>query len=165
MERRVGRIVNQGMKAPEICPVGSFKGYARLHWIHTASQKQPTMAMHSLMHHLNQVNLRRAFQGLDGKKAIGIDHVTKSEYQGNLDQNLQTLEQTLRGGGWHPKPAREVLIPKPQGGMRPLAIGCLEDKLVQTAMARILEAIYEPQFHRHSYGFRRNKSRLAHSHT
>jgi len=158
MERRAGRIVNQGKKAPEICADGSFKGYARLHWIHAASQKHPTMMMHTLMHHLNQVNLRRAFQSLDGKKAVGIDHVTKSEYQGNLEQNLHTLEQTLRGGGWRPKPAREVLIPKPQGGMRPLAIGCLEDKLVQTAMARILEAIYEPQFHRHSYGFRRGKS-------
>lgn len=107
---------------------------------------------------LDSVNLRRAFQSLDGSKAVGIDRVTKSDYQENLEQNLQALEQDLRGGGWRPKPAREVLIPKPQGGMRPLAIGCLEDKLVQTAMARILEAIYEPHFHRHSYGFRRNKS-------
>jgi len=46
------------------------------------------MVMHSLMHHLNQVNLRRAFQSLDGNKAVGIDHVTKSEYERNLDQNL-----------------------------------------------------------------------------
>jgi group II intron reverse transcriptase/maturase len=42
--------------------------------------------------------------------------------------------------------------------MRPLAIGCLEDKIVQTVVARILEAIYEPTFHRHSYGFRPGKS-------
>jgi group II intron reverse transcriptase/maturase len=51
-----------------------------------------------------------------------------------------------------------VLIPKPQGGTRPLAVGCLEDKIVQTLTARILEAIYEPLFHRHSYGFRRGRS-------
>jgi hypothetical protein len=84
--------------------------------------------MRNLMHHLNQHNLRQAFRALAGNKASGIDHVTKDVYQQNLEQNLQALEQALRGGGWRPKPAREVLIPKPQGGMRPLAIGCLEDK-------------------------------------
>ena len=114
--------------------------------------------MRNLMHHLNLHNLRQAFRALDGTKASGIDHVTKEVYQQNLDRNLQALEQTLRGGGWRPKPAREVLIPKPQGGMRPLAIGCLEDKIVQTLVARILEAMYEPTFHRRSYGFRRGKS-------
>jgi len=114
--------------------------------------------MHNLMHHLNQANLRRAFHSLDGSKASGIDHVTKSDYQQHLDHHLQALEQSLRGGGWRPQPAREVLIPKPQGGMRPLAIGCLEDKIVQTVVARILEAVYEPTFHRHSYGFRPGKS-------
>lgn len=114
--------------------------------------------MRNLMHHLNLHNLRQAFRALDGTKASGIDHVTKDVYQQNLEENLQALEQTLRGGGWRPKPAREVLIPKPQGGMRPLAVGCLEDKLVQTLVARILEAMYEPTFHRHSYGFRRGMS-------
>ena len=158
MERRARRIVNQSVKAPEICPDGSLKGYARLHWIHTAVQKKRDEKMRNLMHHLNANNLRRAFQTLDGSKATGIDHVTKSEYQQNLEQNLQALEQALHGGGWRPKPAREVLIPKPQGGTRPLAIGCLEDKIVQTVAARILEAIYEPTFHRHSYGFRHGKS-------
>lgn len=114
--------------------------------------------MRNLMHHLNVHNLRQAFRALDGTKASGIDHVTKDVYQQNLEENLQALEQTLRGGGWRPKPAREVLIPKPQGGMRPLAVGCLEAKIVQTLVARILEAMYEPTFHRHSYGFRRGMS-------
>jgi len=158
MERRARRSVNQSPKAPEVCADGPFKGYARLHWIHTAAQRNREEPMQNLMHHFNQHNLRRAFQTLDGSKASGIDHVTKSDYQQNLDQNLQALEQALRGGGWRPKPAREVLIPKPQGGMRPLAVGCLEDKIVQVLVARILEGIYEPTFHRHSYGFRRGKS-------
>ena len=78
--------------------------------------------MRNLMHHLNLHNLRQAFRALDGTKASGIDHVTKDVYQQNLEENRQALEQTLRGGGWRPKPAREVLIPKPQGGMRPLAV-------------------------------------------
>lgn len=158
MERRARRVVNQSKKAPGVCADGPLKGYARLDWIHTAAQKKPGERMRNLMHHFNRTNLRRAFRTLDGSKASGIDHVTKYGYQQNLEPNLQALEQSLRGGGWRPKPAREVLIPKPQGGMRPLAVGCLEDKIVQTLTARILDAVYEPAFHRHSYGFRRGKS-------
>ena len=158
MEPRARRVVNRGTRAPGACADGPFAGYARLHWILAAAQRNPAEPMRNLMHHLNGPNLRRAFRALDGSKASGIDRVTKNDYQQNLDQNLQALETALRGGGWRPKPAREVLIPKPQGGMRPLAIGCLEDKIVQTLVARILEAVYEPTFHRHSYGFRRGKS-------
>ena len=112
----------------------------------------------SLMHHFTVENLRRAFQELSGSKAAGIDRVTKEEYGKELEKNLQQLTERICKGGWRPQPSREVLIPKPQGGTRPLAIGCLEDKVVQVLTARILEALYEPLFHRHSYGFRRGKS-------
>jgi RNA-directed DNA polymerase len=158
MERRARRGVARLKKAPETHADGSPSGYARLDWIHSAAGDPRGEKMHNLMHHLNAHNLRWAFRSLDGSKATGIDHVTKSVYQQNLDENLAALERSIRGGGWRPRPAREVLIPKPQGGTRPLAIGCLEDKIVQTLVARILEAIYEPIFHRHSYGFRRGKS-------
>jgi group II intron reverse transcriptase/maturase len=112
----------------------------------------------SLFHHFSVDNLRRAFRELDGSRASGIDGVTKQQYHVKLESNLRALHHTIRCGGWRPRPSREVLIPKPQGGTRPLAVGCLEDKIVQTLTARILEAIYEPLFHRHSYGFRRGKS-------
>ena len=158
MEPRARRVVTQCTRTLGVCADGPFGGYARLHWILAATQKKPSEPMRCLMHHLNEHNLQQAFRALPGNKASGIDHVTKDVYQQNLDLNLQALEQTLRDGGWRAKPAREVLIPKPQGGMRPLAIGCLEDKIVQALVARILEAIYEPVFQRHSYGFRRGKS-------
>jgi RNA-directed DNA polymerase len=80
--------------------------------------------------------------------------MTKDQYSKDLEANLQKLEDEIARGGWRPKPSREVLIPKANGGTRPLAIGCLEDKIVQTLGAKILEAIYENSFHRHSYGFR-----------
>ena len=114
--------------------------------------------MRALMHHLHIDNFRRAFRELDGSKACGVDGVTKQKYEVDLESNLRALHHTIRCGGWRPRPSREVLIPKPQGGTRPLAVGCLEDKIVQTLTARILEAVYEPLFHRHSYGFRRGKS-------
>jgi RNA-directed DNA polymerase len=150
--------VTQFRLAPEVCKDGPFKGYARLDWIHSAARKRPTERSGSLMHHFTVDNLRRAFQELSGSKAAGIDRVTKAQYGSKLEDNLRLLEERIRKGGWHPQPSREVLIPKPQGGTRPLAIGCLEDKIVQVLTARILEALYEPLFHRHSFGFRRGKS-------
>ena len=84
--------------------------------------------------------------------------MTKQQYEKNLRTNLIMLESKIRTGGWRPRPSREVLIPKPQGGWRPLAIGCLEDKIVQTVMAKILDALYEPLFNERSYGFRYKRS-------
>ena len=160
VEPREARRVNQAQTSPQVSAEGPFRGYARLDWIRSAASRRRREGgrLNSLMHHLNVQNLRQAFRELDGSRASGIDGVTKSQYQQNLEENLEALHHTIRGGGWRPRPSREVLIPKPQGGFRPLAIGCLEDKVVQTLVARILEAIYDPQFHRHSYGFRRGKS-------
>jgi len=150
--------VNQLSLTPEVCEVGPFKGYVKLHWIRSAAESRREEKVRSLAHHINPPNLRRAFRELDGSRASGVDGVTKQQYYEKLESNLRALHDTIRCGGWRPQPSREVLIPKPQGGTRPLAIGCLEDKIVQKLTARILEAIYEPLFHRHSYGFRPGKS-------
>lgn len=158
MERKEVRRVTQYSLTPEVCEDGPFKGYSKLHWIRSAAERKREERVHALMHHLNLYNLRRAFRELDGSRACGVDGVTKQQYQVKLESNLRALEDTICRGGWRPRPSREVLIPKPQGGTRPLAIGCLEDKIVQKLVARILEAIYEPLFHRHSYGFRQGKS-------
>ena len=143
---------------PQVCEDGPFRGYVKLHWIRAAAEKRRHEVAGFLFHHLCVDNLRRVFRELDGSRASGLDGVTKQQYEMKLEDNLRALHSTLRCGKWRPRPSREVLIPKPQGGTRPLAVGCLEDKIVQTLTARILEAIYEPLFHRHSFGFRRGKS-------
>jgi group II intron reverse transcriptase/maturase len=150
--------VNQLSFTPEVCEDGPFEGYVKLHWIRSAAAKRRDEKVRALAHHLNPPNLRRAFRELDGSRACGVDGVTKQQYDEKLESNLRALHDSIRCGGWRPRPSREVLIPKPQGGTRPLAIGCLEDKIVQKLTARILEAIYEPLFHRHSFGFRYGKS-------
>lgn len=159
-ERRGTRQANQARLMPEACASGPYKGYIGIDWISIAARKTLNKAecMSHLMHHLNEFNLREAFRRIDGQKAVGIDQVTKSEYGRNLQANLETLSDEISRGGWRPKPSRQVLIPKPQGGKRPLAIGCLEDKLVQTVTAKILDAVFEPIMHRHSYGFRNERS-------
>lgn len=143
---------------PEPCAVGAFKGYYRLDWINSVAVRDQARVFNNLIHHVNEDNLIQAFRGLDGTKAVGIDQVTKTEYGRNLHANIVKLADEISRGGWRPRPSREVLIPKPSGGKRPLAIGCLEDKIVQSLVAKILEAIYEPRFHRHSYGFRAKRS-------
>lgn len=150
--------MNQARLKPEPCAAGSFKGYYKLDWINSVAQRATDTVFGNLIHHVNEENLTRAFQGLDGSKASGIDRMTKAEYGKNLQSNIELLSQEISRGGWRPRPSREVLIPKPTGGKRPLAIGCLEDKIVQALVAKILEAIYEPLFHRESYGFRPNRS-------
>jgi retron-type reverse transcriptase len=57
-----------------------------------------------------------------------------------------------------PQPAKEVLIPKADGNSRRLGIACIEDKIIQSMTAKVLEAIYEPLFRECSYGFRPNSN-------
>jgi len=154
MEPRKTRLVNPSILKPAPCVDGAFKGYYKIDWINSAAIRNTQSVFKNLIHHVNEDNLIQAFRQLDGSKAVGIDHVTKSQYQKDLLANIQKLADEISRGGWRPRPSREVLIPKPSGGMRPLAIGCLEDKIVQSLVAKILEAIYEPRFHRHNYGFR-----------
>jgi group II intron reverse transcriptase/maturase len=98
--------------------------------------------------------LRNSYQQLDGKKAVGIDGITKAAYGINLEDNLQDLLRRIQGNAYKPQASRIVEIPKEDGSTRPLAIACFEDKLVQHAVNAILTKIYEPLFLPSSYGFR-----------
>jgi RNA-directed DNA polymerase len=104
----------------------------------------------------NKEALRECFNMLDGKKAIGIDEVTKDEYAVNLDENLEDLIERMKRMAYRPGPVKQVLIPKEgkPGATRPLGISNLEDKIVQKMMQRVLESIYDPIFMECSYGFR-----------
>lgn len=102
--------------------------------------------------------LRECYRQLDGNKAVGIDGVTKEAYGKTLEDNLQNLLAEIRRGGYKPQPARIVEIPKEDGSTRPLAISCLEDKIVQMTVTRILTMIYEPLFLPCSYGYREGTS-------
>lgn len=154
MERREPHQAARFNLTPEPCSHGPFKGYARLDRICSAARKSPDQKFKALVPQFTVENLRQAFRSLDGSKAVGIDQITKDHYAKDLEANLKLLADRISRGGWKPQPSREVLIPKANGGTRPLAIGCLEDKIVQQLGAKILEAIYEDSFHRHSYGFR-----------
>jgi group II intron reverse transcriptase/maturase len=77
-----------------------------------------------------------------------------SDYEQNLEANLQDLCTRVHTGRYRPQPVRRVYIPKADGGRRPLGVPTLEDKIVQGAVAETLSAIYEVDFLGFSYGFR-----------
>jgi group II intron reverse transcriptase/maturase len=110
------------------------------------------------MHYYTVENLQACFEALDGRKALGVDGVSKAEYGQNLEENLRELHRKLRQMSYRPQAVRRVEIPKEDGTFRPLGISCLEDKIVQEMTRQILEAIYEPVFIETSYGFRPKRS-------
>lgn len=114
----------------------------------------------SLMHHINVNSLRSCFEKLDGKKALGVDKISKDSYGENLNKNLDDLITRMKQMSYRPQAVRQVQIPKEgkPGATRPLGISCFEDKVVQKRMQEILESIYEPIFLNCSYGFRPNRS-------
>ncbi len=124
------------------------------------SARNPAQVFHSLMHHINEGSLRRCFEKLEGKKALGVDGISKEEYGENLRENLEALIARMKRMAYRPQAVRQVLIPKEgkPGATRPLGISSFEDKLVQRRVQEILESIYEPLFLDWSYGFRPGRS-------
>lgn len=122
------------------------------------SRENPDMVFTSIGHLISEELLRECHEAMDGDKAVGIDGITKEEYGRKLDENLECLVMKLRKKAYKPKPARRIEIPKDNGKTRPLSIYCYEDKLVQEALKRILEAVFEPHFYDEMMGFRPNRN-------
>lgn len=108
----------------------------------------------NLMRNVNEETLKEAHRKQPGKKAAGTDGETKAGYEENLEENIQELVRRMKTFSYRPQAVRRVYIPKANGKMRPLGIPAYEDKLVQSVMADILNAVYEPRFLDCSYGFR-----------
>ncbi len=118
------------------------------------SSENPDMVFTSIGHLIGKEMLKDCHRKMDGDKAVGIDGVTKEEYGRKLEENLEKLVERLKKKSYKPRPARRVEIPKENGKTRPLSIYCYEDKLVQEALRRILEAVFEPHFYDEMMGFR-----------
>jgi len=112
----------------------------------------------NLMHLIDENSLKECFNLLKANKASGIDRMTKEEYRRNLEENLKDLIIRMKRMSYRPQAVRRTYIPKSGGKLRPLGIPALEDKMVQMAFARILEAIYEVDFCDNSYGFRKGRN-------
>jgi hypothetical protein len=108
----------------------------------------------ALLHHVNVESLRAAYWRLRRQAAPGEDGVRWADYGRDLEANLQDLHDRIHRGAYRPRPSRRVFIPKADGRQRPLGIATTEDKIVQSAVVEVLNAIYEADFLGFSYGFR-----------
>ena len=108
----------------------------------------------ALLHHISIEHLEVSFCELKENAAAGVDGLTWRDYEQDLESNLEALHARVHRGAYRPLPSRRVYIPKSDGGQRPLAVAALEDKIVQRAVAAVLNAIYEEDFLGFSYGFR-----------
>src|SRR5271166_770801 len=112
----------------------------------------------ALLHHLTVGLLRASFYALKRKAAPGVDGVSWQEYETGLEGRLVDLHSRVHRGAYRALPSKRAYIPKEDGRQRPLGIASLEDKIVQQALVRVLNEIYEEDFKGFSYGFRPSRS-------
>lgn len=108
----------------------------------------------NLYRELNEELLLDSWRLLRKDAALGVDRVSAAEYEANLEENIHQLVERLKRKSYRAKLVRRHYIPKGDGRMRPLGIPATEDKLLQLAVKRLLEAIYEQDFLACSYGYR-----------
>jgi RNA-directed DNA polymerase len=106
------------------------------------------------MHHITEDLLRSAYTTLNRSAAAGVDDVTWREYGKKLKEHLPALHERVQSGKYRAMPSKRIWIPKPDGRKRPIGIAVLEDKIVQQAVAMVLNQIFEVDFLGFSYGFR-----------
>jgi group II intron reverse transcriptase/maturase len=120
------------------------------------AQEQPKHRFGNLYELLNEEYLEECWSGIRKNAAYGVDRVSAEEYEQHLKENIHDLVERLKRKQYRAKLVRRQYIPKGDGKQRPLGIPAVEDKLLQLAVTRILQAIYEQDFLRCSYGYRPN---------
>jgi RNA-directed DNA polymerase len=130
----------------------------KLERIAELAKRAPTMAIRTLAHHIDVEFLRVAYQRTRKDGAAGVDGQTAAAYETALEDNLQSLLDRFKSGTYRAPPVRRVHIPKSDGSTRPLGIPTFEDKVLQRAVAMVLNAVYEQDFLDCSYGFRPGRS-------
>ena len=140
---------NTSRTQSRICDVPS-----ELDRVREVAKRDKNVKFTALLHHITIERLRNAFFDIRRNASAGVDGVTWRQYEEDLAGNLEILHSRLHRGAYRAKPSRRVYIPKADGRKRPLGIAALEDKIVQRAVAEVLNAIYETDFLGFSYGFR-----------
>ncbi|RJO68795.1 MAG: group II intron reverse transcriptase/maturase [Myxococcales bacterium] len=131
----------------------------RLRKVAELARQAPQMAFTTLAHHIGMAFLMEAYRRTRKDGAVGIDGRTAADYARDLEGNLRSLLDRFKSGWYLAPPVRRTYIPKGDGKkMRPIGIPTFEDKVLQRAVAMLLEAIYEQDFLDCSYGFRPGRS-------
>jgi group II intron reverse transcriptase/maturase len=126
--------------------------------VREVAKKDGKVRFTALLHHVTVDLLRDSYHSLKKKAAPGVDGVTWREYGEGLEGRISDLHGRIHQGAYRAQPSRRTWIPKNDGRKRPLGIAALEDKVVQHAVGRVLNQIWEEDFKGFSYGFRRGRS-------
>ena len=130
----------------------------RLQKIATTASWRPKLALTTLAHHMDEAWMLEAYRRTRKDGAVGVDRETAEEFAANLEGNLRALLDEAKAGTYRAPPVRRVYIPKDGGKTRPIGIPTFRDKVLQRAVAMVLEAVYEQDFLDCSYGFRPGRS-------
>lgn len=126
--------------------------------VREAARRDRKMKFTGLLHHITEERLTGVYGKLRKQAAAGVDGVVWKEYGEGLAEKIRELHNRIQRGTYRPKPTRRTYIRKADGSQRPLGIATIEDKVVQGAVAEVLNAIYEEDFHGFCYGFRAGRS-------
>jgi group II intron reverse transcriptase/maturase len=131
----------------------------KLRRIAELAREDPKRSFLSLAHHIDVEFLTEAYRLTRKDGAPGVDGQTATQYEADLASNLHSLLGRFKSGEYKAPPVRRAHIPKGDGSKtRPIGIPTFEDKVLQRAVAMVLEAVYEPIFSQRSYGFRPGRS-------
>ncbi|WP_236347746.1 group II intron reverse transcriptase/maturase, partial [Paenibacillus plantiphilus] len=104
---------------------------------------------------LSRANMLSALERVESNKGShGVDGMSVKTLRRHIQQNWETIRESIRNGTYEPSPVRRVEIPKPNGGTRLLGIPTVTDRLIQQAITQVLTPVFDPGFSDHSYGFR-----------
>ena len=138
------------LRSPTVTP--------KLQRIAAQAARDPDRVLTTLAYLIDEDFLREAYRHTSKSSAPGVDGVTARSYAEHLDENLRDLHERLRSGRYQAAPVERVWIEKDDGGQRPIGKPAFEDKMVQRAVAMLLEAIDAQDFYDGSYGFRQGRS-------
>ena len=129
-----------------------------LEGVRAAARTDGKLRVTALLHHITCDVLRDSFFLLKKSAVPGVDGMTWMAYADGLEGRITDLHRRVHTGAYRALPSKRAYIPKADGQQRPLGIAALEDKIVQSAMVWVLNAIYEQDFAGFSYGFRPRRS-------
>ena len=152
-------LTKENTQEPDLCRTPSREnGPTGLARVREAAKKDSKQKFTALLHHVSIDLLRDSYHSLKKQAAPGVDGMTWEEYGRDLEARLADLHGRIHRGAYRARPSRRVWIPKADGRQRPLGIAALEDKVVQYAVAAVLNQIWEEDFLGFSYGFRPGRS-------
>lgn len=105
-------------------------------------------------------NIRLAYRNIKkntGSKTAGFNQLTIEDIKHlSVEEVIDKVQNMFQS--YNPEKVRRIFVPKPNGKTRPLGIPTIWDRILQQCMLQVLEPICEAKFHKHSYGFRPNRS-------